>query len=32
MIASYVMSKFIKPSELNSLVYSVEQFSVFMPL
>lgn len=28
----YVTSKFMKPSELNSFVYSIKQFSVLMPL
>ena len=32
MIASYVTLKFIKPSESNSLVSSIKQFSVLMPL
>ena len=31
-IAAYVASKFMNPSELSSLVSSVEQFSVFIPL
>ena len=31
-IVSYVTSKFLKSSELNSLVSPIEQFSVLMPL